>query len=1693
MLAAIPLSPVQDGALNQLRYEYGIRSKLQRGFALVPEQLTIHQQNPAMLMEDPGGLMLCELVGDAMPLGKFISHAKEIALSLALAHESGLVHGALAPSNVMVHSTGLHAWLTGFRPPHADSIDTVSPNGSILMCERELLHYIAPEATGRINRVVDARSDLYSLGCIFYQMLTGSVLFPDLAPSEEVHAHLARQPMDVARFMATPLVGVAAKLRSILHRLLAKDPEERYQSATALARDLLVCQDHGIDKSTISPFVHVRFALPTPDSLVAREHEVETLLESLRDVSEGEPSPLVLLEGPAGIGKTALVQQLRRQLGNTDHEFAVGKCEQADGATPYASLARALHFLMKSALGLPPVRYEALQQKLRETLASDVPVVTANFPELTRLLGEHVYRPAVSVHAERPRFLNAITKLLGAFCERGRPLVFFLDDLQWADEGTIEVLTYAIQNPPNPFILFVGAMREQEIASTNAYAFALCAPEYSRRVRLRALSSDNVETLIRELLPGKVREIGELRDAIFEHTGGNPFFVIQFVRSLVEEGMLEYNETEREWCARVSTIAKRVVSPSLIDLLAVKVNALSVEARNALRCLALLARPASSSTLAAAMSLPQNKVFEGLKEAVDVQLLDFDEALFSFRHDRIRDAVYDGMSYAQRQSAHLRVGLNLLECAQVLELQDGIFIVVNQLNMGASLVGAAEERYRFAMVNLEAANRAKEGTAYASAVSYLSYAYTFVHEYPEYAHLVALIELRRGECEFLSKKVVAAAYRLKDVRADLLAFNDRAELARLRVALYVTLDDPEMALEVGLHFLAVETGIEIPRLPSDDDIDEEYERFKVLHAERGTDELIALQMVQNEKVRKAMYVLADLKPAALFTNRRLSDMVILRMTTLSLEYGHCDASCYAYVCLSMVVGAKYGDYSTVARFGQLAMRLPVERGLTQFQGRVQMCYGTLNLPWTGPLASARRHIEQSTLLTEQQGDVTFAVYSRRHLATNLIFSGALLSEAQEVVEVGIKIARQVGFPLVVDACIAQAWFIRSMRGAPVDIGGYDFEGDYRFLLDDCLNGKFHRDIAAFSYWTYEIQIRYLYLDYAVALHADERAERAAWASPAFLEMAEFVFYGALLRFTLSRKSSGDERNRHLTIARKRLALLAKWSSESPENFLSRERLVRAELARTIGDVTSAQSLYEEAIALAEKTSQLQIQGLAKELAARFCIDMRWQSAAQGYLRQAWSTYKLWGADAKVVQLEEEFPELNVGRRVTPGGVLGGAGDNAHQFDVWVVLKAAQALSSEMSLEALMQVLLDTALQYAGADYVVLCLLVDGGLNVVARATVTHGATEMNLESEAISPKLVPISLAYSALRTKESIVLDDARRDTHYGIDPFIREQQPRSIMCVPLVKHGMLTGLLYLENRQIAGTFTAARLQTLEVLASQAAISLENAKLYRNIENEHERRAAAERHLRDIQATLDRASRLTAMGELAAFIVHEVSQPIGAMGTCSRAATSWLRRDNPDVAEALAMLDRISIDSRRAADIVESIRTMARKSSPTIRTVDINEAIREVVGLLGDKIAGGGVIVFGNFDDGCLNVRGDRILLQQVIMNLVSNALAALSEVTGRPRQIKIDTSVDSSRVLWVTVSDTGPGISEEMARHIFDALATTKQAGMGLGLSICRSIVEAHGGRIEAVTTQDGGACFRFFIPQEDSNGAPDLGSAH
>ncbi len=862
-----------------------------------------------------------------------------------------------------------------------------------------------------------------------------------------------------------------------------------------------------------------------------------------------------------------------------------------------------------------------------------------------------------------------------------------------------------------------------------------------------------------------------------------------------------------------------------------------------------------------------------------------------------------------------------------------------------------------------------------------------------------------------------------------------------------------------------------------------------------------------------------------------------------------------------------------------------------------MNFGNVVLPWTKHVRTGRDLVRRAFETANQVGDLVFAAFCCHHINTNLLAAGDPLDEVQAEAEYGLAFAQKMRFGLGVDFVAVQLALVRTLRGSTPLFGCFDDEQFDELWIERRFSENPNLAIAECWYWIRKLQARFFAGDHAAALASAEKAQRLLWTSPSLFDTAEYHFYGALSRAASCESASAGERRQHVEALAVHHRQLEIWAANCPENFENRAALVAAEIARIEGGrALDAERLYERAISSARANGFVHNEALAYELAARFYAARGFEEFARVYMRKARDGYVAWGADGKVRQLDEIYPYRREEERAP--GPTGTIGTSVEHLDLGTVIKVSQAISGEIVLEMLIDTLMHTAIEQAGAERGLLIIPRGAELRIEAEATTEGDTVVVRLRDQPVTAATLPESVLHYVLRAREGVIIDDAAR-SEFAADPYLGQRQARSVLCLPLITQAKLIGVLYLENTLTPRVFAPARSAVLKLLASQAAIALENARLYRDLEqreakirrlvdaniigifiwdlegrtieandtflrmigcdqedlvsgragwteltpaewrhvderaieqmkmtgtsqpfekefyrkdgsrvpvlvgaagfNEQrdqgvafvldltERKRAeaeareSERRIREMQMGVAHANRVATMGQLTASIAHEVNQPISGAVTNAEAALRWLGARPPDLEEVRQALGRIVTDTKRAGDVVGRIREIVKKAPPRKDGVDMNEATREVVELTRGEAAKNGAAVQLALGEGLPLVEGDRVQLQQVVLNLIVNAVQAMGAVEEGPRELFISTAQAEPNGVVVAVKDSGPGLAPESREQIFAPFYTSKPDGLGMGLSICRSIIEAHGGRLWVTANQPRGAIFRFTVPTD------------
>ena len=1435
---AIALSTEQPSpqSIRRLEHEYSFAAELDPAWAAKPLAITRHEGRTILVLKDPGGQPLDRILerdqGQPLDLTRFLRTAIGLAKTLGQVHQHGLIHKDIKPANVFVDDTG-NAWLTGFGIASQLPRERQSPEAPEFIAGT--LAYMAPEQTGRMNRSIDSRSDLYSLGVTLYEMLTGSLPFTASDPMEWVHCHIARQPTAPRERLGTVPTPVSA----IIMKLLSKTAEERYQTAAGVESDLRRCLSQWESQGCIDDFIPGAHDTPDhlmiPEKLYGRDREVDTLLTAFDRIVGGGRPELVLVSGYSGIGKSAVVNELHKSLVPPRGLFASGKFDQYKRDIPYATLAQAFQSLVRPLLSKGEEELRKWRDALREALEPNGLLMVDLVPELKHVIGEQPPVPELPPSESQRRFQLVFRRFIGVFARPEHPLALFLDDLQWLDAATLDLLEDLLTGEDLRYLCLIGAYRDNEVSATHPLVRKLDAIRQAgaavEDILLAPLGQDDLRQLLADSLHCEQGRAAPLAKLIHEKTTGNPFFAIQFISTLAEEGLLAFGYGEGRWVWDLNRIHAKGYTDNVVELMVGKLNRLPVETQEALKQFASMGNSAEFDMLAMAYEKSADELHEHLWEAIRTGLIFRSENSYRFLHDRVQEAAYSMIPQELRPAAHLRIGMLLAEHTAAAKREEAIFEIVNQLNRGSHLLTSVEERETVAELNLIAGRRAKVSTAYASALKYLGAGRALLPEetwgrnYP----LIFSIEYLMAECELQTADKIAAENRLSLLPQRANNRHDYCVATRLRLTLYTTLDRCDRAVEVFLEWL-LNQGTAWSNRPSRDDVLREYERIWALLGSRQIEDLMDLPLVVDSEVLDTLDVFTEIVTPSILFDEHLSTLVVCRLVTLSLEHGNSDAACFAYVWLAMFAGPRLGNYKDGFRFGQLGYDLVEKRGLTRYQARTYMSLGAMVMPWAQHVANGRELVRRAFDAAYRIGDLTFASYSWDQLITICLAVGDSLAEVQTECENGLAFAKRVRFGLVIHLCGAQLGLIRTLRGATPTIGCLDHD-DYR-------EPEVERDLASnpnlvfaeFYYWTRKVEARVFAGDYASAAEAAFRGQRLYWTSAAMFETAEFRVYAALAHAGAWSTASPEDQPKHFEALTEHHKQLEVWAEHSPQTFENRAALVAAEIARIEGRILDAQELYEKAIRSARVHGFVHNEALSNELAGQFYAARGYEKIATTYVRDARYCYLRWGADAKVRQLDQLYPQIRAEKAISDATAT--IHTPVGQLELATVIRVSEAVSSEIVLERLVDTIMRTALEHAGAERGLLILGRGDDYRIEAEAQTSSDQVIVTLRQASVSAADLPNSVLHYVLRTKEVVLLHDASGQNQFAADEYIRGYHARSVLCLPLLKQNRLLGALYLENSLTPHAFTPARMAVLKLLASEAAISMENTRLYSDLED---------------------------------------------------------------------------------------------------------------------------------------------------------------------------------------------------------------------------------------------------------------------
>ncbi|HEU5171541.1 MAG TPA: sigma 54-interacting transcriptional regulator [Gemmatimonadales bacterium] len=1460
-------TPAQVAAL---RREYEILTSVRTGGVVRALELVEREGRLALVLEDAGGASLKSLLAAGpLDLGSFFPLASRLVAIVSALHRQGIIHKDLNPNNILVDRAAGRVMLADFgiaarvtseyqplQPPHL-------LEGTIA--------YMSPEQTGRMNRDVDYRSDLYSLGVTFYEMLTGRLPFDSPDPLEVIHGHIAQPPVSPAD--AAP--GLPRVVSDLVLKLLAKAPEDRYQSGRGLEADLTRCAAEWHASGAISdqPLgqadVPERFVIP--QRLYGREAEVAALQEAFERAAEGGTG-LLLVAGHSGIGKTSLIQELHKSLPRRRGRFTSGKFDQQGRDVPYAALVQAFRGLVRQLLSEDDEQIQRWAERLRAALGGNAQVMVDVIPELDRILGPQPPVPALGAHEAQNRFNLVFQRFAGALARPEHPLLLFLDDLQWADAGTLSVLPLLL-SAEIAGLLVVGAYRDNEVPATHPLRLAigdlLAAGAPVREMTLPPLGAEPLGRFIADALRTAPARAAPVADLVLGKTGGNPFFVTQILRSLHQDGVLAYDAAAGEWVTDLSALRRTQITDNVIDLMAAKIQRLAPPAQRALRLAACVGARFDLHTLGIVSERKPDEAAADLWEAVEHGLvlpieksygyapdlaagLDPAAVRYRFLHDRVQQAAYLQIPEEARREVHLTVGRLLLTHGGGTEDAESLFEVVNHLNYGSALITDPAERIRLAQLNLAAGRKSKASAAYQSALSYFAAGAALLSDaaWTESYLLAFALHLEQAEALYLCGRFAEAEAGFTALLERCRSPLERTDVYALLIVQFETMSRYGDAIRAGIDGLRL-LGVDLPSTAA--------ERASLLAEDMtaigrrlGTPSVAALldlPRVEDPSMRQAMRLLMGCwAPSYISSEGVLCDLVAARMVRLSLEHGACEETAFAYIAYATTVGYRLGDYAQGHEFGRAALELNERYADLRLRAVVHHRFAALVNPWCRPFASCFPHAREAVRAALESGNLQVAGYAQFQQSWYGTAVERDLGGYRERYTASVDFLARLGNPAFLGAQRLLLQWARALEGdteAPTSFTGEGFD-EAEFIATAGRIGIFRGLYAALKL---ELLQTFEQVGEARALARD--AEAAAELFFGSIWPAMFAFRHALTLCAWLPTAPGAERAEAEAKLDELLARLERWAAGAPQNFRHLHLLAAAEAARVRDRPGEAATLYESALEAAACQESPRHRALVNELYGKFWLLRQRRSIAAAFLAEARYGYASWGAMAKVADLDHRYGDLlrdwAHSRAASPpgSGVLQTTEALPSALDAVAVARAARAISGEIELEKLLERLLRVALESAGAERGCLLLEQDG-----QAAVHVHGSAEaISVRTQQPTPldaAELPASVVNFVRHSGESVVLGDATVDPQYRADPYIARERPRSVLCAPVLHLGQPLAVLYLENRLTAHAFTAERAQLMEILSSQAAISIQNARLFAEVSRLRDRLQAENVYLKE-------------------------------------------------------------------------------------------------------------------------------------------------------------------------------------------------------------------------------------------------------
>jgi predicted ATPase/signal transduction histidine kinase/DNA-binding NarL/FixJ family response regulator/tRNA A-37 threonylcarbamoyl transferase component Bud32 len=1803
----------------QFHHEYEITNGLNLKGIIQPYDLQKHHNSWVLIFEDIQGDSIEHILATHQTrfekgafgedIFSFLQLAIQLADSLGELHAHNIIHKDIKPANLIVNLETGQVKITdlSISTKLAQENQTISNPNRL----EGTLRYMSPEQTGRMNRALDYRTDFYSLGAVFYEMLVGHPPFQSEDAMELVHSHLAKRPTPPQALKA----DIPPMISHIIMKLLDKTAEARYQSASGLKADLETCLSQWQTLGKMSEFQlgqqDISDQFQIPQKLYGREAEVDTCLSVFELVNQGA-TEMMLVAGYSGIGKSALVQEIYKPITQKRGYFITGKFNQFQRNMPYSAIATAFSELVQQLLTESEQQLLGWREKLHTALGPNGQVVIDVIPDVGRIIGPQPPVPELGPTEAQNRFNLVFQNFIRVFCQPEHPLVIFLDDLQWVDSATLNFVETIITDSDIHYLFMIGAYRDNEVNSTHPLIMTLEGLRqqgaFINQLTLGPLNFQDLMHLMSDTLHRDAQTVKPLAELVMRKTQGNPFFVNQFLKTLFQESLLTFlrptgEDNKGGWQWNLKQIEEIDITDNVVELMIGKLKKLPSATQQVLRLAACVGNRFDLNTLSIIHNadpkleskepwktplafpqkmgqfdsplekgrggveeiekgrgsvdeiekgrgsveniekgrggvkvsyLSQTETYQNLVPAIqegliistsspeaigdETQNVQFVSFNYKFLHDRVQQAAYALIDDTHKKTVHLSIGRLLLASTPTEERAENLFELVDHLNFGRELLTDSQEQIQLAQLNLEAGKKAKDAAAYGAALQYLTAGIKCLTEtsWQTQYHLTYQLHKQRGEVEYLNGDFEQNTINLTLARAS--SAVEKADLYNTLIVQHTMAARYEQAIQTGRQALAL-LGVDLPDKDLHTTLPDYLAQVRQKLADKEAASLINLPEAIIPENRLAIKLLSNLLPPSYITKQeQLSALISLKIVSLSLDNGLVAESSFGFSFYSMILGIRLAAYQAGYQIGQLALNIARRFNRSDYICRVCYVFGNHVQYWVKPLKDTETILNEGFNAGLSSGEFQFAGYILAYKILNPFYQGRNIERLLKYVPEYLSFVEKTNNRVGIDTILALAFAVSDLTATAEPAIS---EAEY---LENCHQS--HNNYALCHYQILKAKVLYLSGQPAQALQYALEAKKIINVIAGKFQVIERHFYHTLSLTALYPQASAEQQLEYWETLEANQTQLKRWADSSPQNFRHKYLLVAAEMARLSGKKLETMDLYDQTIASARENDCLPNEALANELAAQFWLEKDKAEFAQLYLKKAHYGYQHWGATRKVADLEAKYPQLLAQTRVTgiDTTVTTGATESTQTLssttagaestlDLSSVMKASQAISGEINLDKLLTKLMRIVIENAGAQKGYLILETNEQLRIEAAGEVDEEHIAVRQSQPIEDSEQLSEAIIRYVVRTQESLVLHNAAHEGLFIQDPYVSQQQSKSILCLPLINQGQLSGLLYLENNLSTGAFTQHRLEVLNLLSSQMAISLDNARLYDHLEDLVEQRThqlsqalddlkATQSQLIDAKEAAEVAS--DAKSEFLSNMSHELRTPLnGILGYAQILKRS--QELNPQQVEGLDIIYQSGEHLLTLInDILDLSKIEARKMELYPTAFHLPNFLDGIAGIIRMRAEQKDILFhYQAFNALPVGVQADEKRLRQVLINLLGNAVkftdngrvtlrvSVIDNVLENEIEIapRMTVSGKTSAVfasphyqnLRFEVEDTGVGMAAEQLDKIFrpfEQVGDTQRraAGTGLGLAISRQLVQLMDSELKVNSELGQGSTFWF-----------------